>query len=77
MSNLVKTTVYLADSEYLRLKELALEQDRPTAELVREAVEEYTSRHGRRRKPASLGAGRSGRGDLSEKAEDLLKGMGR
>ena len=77
MSNLVKTTVYLADSEYLRLKELALEQNRTAAELVREAVAEYTSRHNPKRKPTSLGAGRSGRGDLSEKAEDLLKGMGR
>lgn len=77
MSRLTKTTVYLDDSEYVRLKELALEQDRPTAELVRDAVAEYTSRHSRRRKPASLGVGRSGRGDLSEKTEDLLKGMGR
>ncbi len=77
MSNLVKTTVYLADSEYSRLKELALELDRPTAELVREAVAEYTRRHGPKRKPSSLGVGRSGRGDLSEKAEDLLEGMGR
>ena len=77
MSTLTKTTVYLSDSEYARLKELAGEQNRPTAECVREAVAEYIRRHGKKRKPTSLGAGRSGRGDLSEQAEELLEGMGR
>ncbi len=77
MSTLVKTTVYLTDAEYRRLKELAREQHRPTAELVREAVAEYAQRHGRKARPRSLGAGRSGRHDLSERAEELLDGMGR
>lgn len=77
MSTLVKTTVYLTEREYSRLKELASEQNRPTAELVREAVADYARRHGKRRVPSSLGAGKSGRGDLSEHAEDLLDGMGR
>jgi hypothetical protein len=44
---------------------------------VREAVAEYTVRHALTRRPRSLGAGRSGRRDLSERAESLLKGMGR
>ena len=77
MSTLVKTTVYLSEREYSRLKELANEQNRPTAELVREAVADYARRHGKRRLPSSLGAGRSGRDDLSERAEELLDGMGR
>jgi len=77
MPALVKTTVYLTEREYSRLKELASEQNRPTAELVREAVADYARRHGKHRVPSSLGAGASGRGDLSERAEELLDGMGR
>jgi hypothetical protein len=72
-----KTTVYLIESDYRRLKELARARDVSAADLVREAVSEYTSRHAPRRKPRSLGAGRSGRHDLSENAEALLAGLGR
>ena len=71
-----KTTVYLAESDYRRLKSLARKLERPAAELVREAVAEYANRHTPKRLPRSLGAGSSGRGDLSEKAEQLLEGMG-
>ena len=77
MSDLSKTTLYLPEADYQRLKALARRQGRPAAELVREAVAEYARRHGARRRPASLGSGRSGRGDLSEQAETLLRGMGR
>ena len=77
MSTLVKTTVYLTEREYSRLKELAREQNRPPAELVREAVAEYARRRGQQREPSSLGLGQSGRGDLSERAEELLDGMRR
>lgn len=77
MSTLVKTTVYLTEREYSQLKELARERDQPAAELVREAVAEYARRHGKHREPSSLGAGQSGRSDLSERAEELLDGMGK
>lgn len=76
MSSLTKTTVYLPAADYRRLKALAHSQGRPAAELLREAVSDYARRHGRRRLPKSLGSGRSGRGDISERAEDLLRGMG-
>ena len=56
-----KTTVYLNKGDYRRLKALAKEAGRPVAELVREA---------------GLGVGRSGRGDLSERAEQQLDRMG-
>ena len=56
---------------------LARREGRATAELVREAVAEYASRPGARRLPRSLGAGRSGRGDVAEKSDSLLRGMGR
>jgi hypothetical protein len=77
MSELTKTTLYLPEADYRRLKELARREGRATAELVREAVVEYARRRGARRLPRSLGAGRSGRGELSEQAESLLAGIGR
>jgi len=74
---LAKTTVYVAAGDYRRLKAIAQEQKRPTAELVRDAIAEYARRHGRRSKPRSVGMARSGRSDLSERTEELLAGMGR
>jgi hypothetical protein len=72
-----KTTVYLDTDDYRRLQQLAREQGRSAAELVREAVAEYARRHARVPAPRTLGAGRSGRPDLGERAEELLGGMGR
>ena len=72
-----KTTVYLDPSDYRALKRIAVRKKRQPAELVREAVAEYAARHEPRRVAKSVGAFASGRRDLSEKAEDLLKGMGR
>ncbi|MGH9465583.1 MAG: ribbon-helix-helix protein, CopG family [Thermoanaerobaculia bacterium] len=76
MSRVVKTTVYVPEAEYERLKALARQQKRPAAELVREAVVAYAHRHVPRLRPRSLGVGRSGRSDLSERAEELLTGLG-
>ncbi len=72
-----KTTVYLVSSDYRRLKALARSEGRSAADLVREAVALYVARKGTGARPASVGAGRSGRGDLSERAEDLLAEMPR
>jgi hypothetical protein len=77
MSERMKTTLYLPAADYARIKALALREKRPAAELVREAVVEYAARRGARRLPKSLAAGRSGRGDVSQRAEELLEGMGR
>lgn len=72
-----RTTVYLDEASYERLKRLARRRGCAPAVLVREAVAEYGARHASRRLPESLGAFRSGRRDLGERAEDLLKGFGR
>ncbi len=72
-----KTTIYLNPVDYRTLKALARAQGRTTAALVREAVAEYARRHSVPARPASLGAGRSGRSDLSERSEELLAGMGK
>jgi Ribbon-helix-helix protein, copG family len=77
MAEVTRTTVYLDRADYERLKVIARARHRPPAALIREAVAEYVRRHGGRRLPRSVGAGRSGRGDLSERAEELLAGMGR
>lgn len=77
MNATTKTTVYLDSAAYRRLKALAREQNRSAAELVREAVAEYARRHGAGGRPRSVGLGRSGRGDLSERAEELLARMRR
>ena len=71
-----KTTVYMDEETYRRLKQLARRDGRAPAEMVREAVAEYTVRHALRRKPRSIGAFKSGRRDLGRRAEALLTGFG-
>ena len=72
-----KTTVYLDSDGYRKLKLIARRRGCAPALLVREAVAEYAARHGEKRLPASVGAFRSGRQDLSERAEKLLAGFGK
>ena len=72
-----KTTVYLDSDAYARLKALAKTRGVAPASLVREAVAEYTVRHVAGRQPRCVGAFGSGRGDLSERDEELLAGMRR
>ena len=74
---MVKTTVYLDQETYRRLKQIARDRRRPPAAMVREAIAEYTARHARRRTPRSIGAFRSGRPDLGQRAEALLAGFGK
>ena len=73
----LKTTVYLDGESYRRLKAIARRRGEAPAALVREAVAEFADRYGKRRRPRSVGAGRSVRGDLSERTEELLKGIGK
>lgn len=76
MSEPLKTTVYLDAADYQRLKVLARAQGRSTAELIREAVATYARDQRPPRLPSSVGAARSGRGDIAERAEELLDGLG-
>lgn len=76
MTDTTKTTVYLDAADYRRLKALARAEGRTAAELVREAVAEYTRRRAGSTRPRSVGAGSSGQADLSERAEELLAGLG-
>ncbi len=71
-----KTTLYLDRDDYRKLKRIAELRQRAPAALVREAITEYVARHSASRMPRSIGAFRSGRSDVSERAEELLAGMG-
>jgi predicted transcriptional regulator len=77
MTENTKTTVYLDAADYRRLQALARAEGRATADLVREAVAVYAAARTSKAGPTSIGAGRSGRKNLSERAESLLGGMGR
>ena len=72
-----KTTVYLDEETYRKLKQVARGKGRAPAEMVREAIAEYTARYAPRRKPRSVGAVRSGRRNLGQRAEELLEGFGK
>jgi predicted transcriptional regulator len=72
-----KTTVYLDQGDYERLKVIAGRRRQSPTSLLRDAVREYVGRHDVQRVPRSVGAGRSGKENLSERAEQLLKGMRR
>jgi hypothetical protein len=71
-----KTTLYLDPEAYRKLKRIAAGAKRSPASLVREAIAQYVARHGSQVVPRTVGAFRSGRRDLSERAEDLLAGFG-
>jgi hypothetical protein len=77
MKEVQKTTVYLDAADYRRLKAIARARGCAPAQLVREAVARYAASETPPRRPRSIGAGRSRRGDLSERAEELLAGLRR
>ena len=72
-----KTTVYLDADDYRALKRIAQKAGRAPAELVREAVAEYTVKHARASRAKSVGAFSGRRRDQGERAEALLTGFGR
>lgn len=76
MNEVTKTTVYLPTAEYRRLQALAEAEGRATAELLREAVREYSERRTSRAGPRSIGAIRLKRPELSEQTDELLEGFG-
>ncbi len=76
----VKRTTIFADEETLAaLRAIARDRGLSLAEAVRQALATFVVKHRPRRKPLSIiGIGRSGRKDVAERAEELLrKGFGR
>lgn len=76
MTDNAKTTVYLDEADYRRLKALARVDGRPSAALVREAVAQYVAKRANGVRPSSIGSARSGRSDISERVDELLTGFG-
>lgn len=69
---MIKTTVYIEESTDRSLKQMAQSQGRSQAELIREALTTYAAQASVPR-PKGIGAYSSGRSDVSERAEDLLR----
>lgn len=68
----MKTTVYLDEDTARLLREKAWRDGRPQAELIREALQ--THLRGDAAQPlAGVGAFRSGRRDVSRRAEEILR----
>jgi predicted transcriptional regulator len=67
-----RTTVKLPDDLDARLRYEAERRQTTVSALTREAIESYLS-VGRRRRLFSVGAGDSGRSDISEQIEALLR----
>ncbi|HWP63570.1 MAG TPA: CopG family transcriptional regulator [Candidatus Binatia bacterium] len=69
-----KTTVYLTEAQKRALERAAEREGRSEADLIREGVDLVTARH--RTAEPTLPLFDSGRGDLAERAEELLEGFG-
>ena len=69
---MVKTTVYLDDNIALTLRQIAEAQGRSQAELIRDALLNYT-RKVKRPKLPGIGEFDSGHTDSSERADEILK----
>jgi hypothetical protein len=70
-----RTTIYLAPELEVLLKSEMLRQNRPMAEIVREAVEAYVTREPRT-PPPGAGAFASGHADTAERADRVLEDTG-
>ncbi len=67
-----RTTVKLPDELDARLRHEAKRRGMTISELTREAIEDHLGGP-RRRKFASTGVGKSGRSDISERIEEILR----
>jgi predicted transcriptional regulator len=72
----VKTTIYLDDAEYRRLKRIAERERTSAAELIRAAVSDYVARRGPTALPAWVGSLDGDPGLASEDEDELLHGFG-
>ncbi len=70
---MVRTTVYLEEEIALALRRLAEMTERSQAEIIRDALRKYVNRRQRGTTIPGAGAYRSGRSDVSRKAEQLLR----
>ena len=69
---MVKTTVYLDTEIVLSLRRMAESEGRSQAELIRDALHQFTRGH-KRPLPRGLGKYSSGESNVSERAKDILR----
>ena len=75
-----RTTVYLDEEIAVAIRNFAESQNRSQAEIIREALAKYVKeaeRTNRRPSISGVGAYRSGRSDVSERAEKILQELAR
>lgn len=72
---MLRTTIYLDEDTVLALRQLATLQKRSQTDIIRDALKHYFEQVQSEKKLIlpGVGAYRSGRHDVSEKAEELLK----
>ncbi len=68
-----RTTVKLPEDLDARLRHEARRRGVPIADVTREALEAHLGSNKTRRKLGAAGAGRSGRSDVSERIEEILR----
>ncbi|MEV0363924.1 CopG family transcriptional regulator [Nocardia fusca] len=68
-----RTTIKIPDDLDSRIRHEAARRDMTVSDWTREALAAHLPHHGARRFGAA-GAGRSGRSDISERIEDILRG---
>lgn len=76
MSSKVKTTIYLEDAEYRRLKRIAERERTSAAELIRAAVSDFLARHQPAGLPEWVGMLEADPTLASTEEEELLDGLG-
>lgn len=69
-----RTTIFANDTLINEFRDLAREENRSVAEMVREAMEQYVrqKRQKPRKKLSFIGVGSSGRSDVAKRHEELL-----
>jgi predicted CopG family antitoxin len=74
-----RTTIFAEEEVFRKLGEIAKQENTSVSEVARKALTAYVSRRRPRRARLSLvGIGKSGRKDVAERSEELLrKGFGR
>ncbi len=72
---MIRTTVYVDEDVAVALRHRAAVEGRSQAELIREALRRYVEEVEHSERPPIIGMGRhrSGRADVSDRAEELLR----
>ncbi len=70
---MVRTTVKLPEDLDARLRHEARRRGTTIAEITRTALEAHLGATGSRRKLGAAAAGRSGRNDVSERVEEIIR----